>query len=560
MYKIVLIAILSFASLLANKFLEPQQAFIVTTNLSDKGLSVDLKLADKIYVYDEMIKFTIMPSGKNITKLIDIPKPINHDGSLIHYSFDLMIDKSILGDSSSVIFEYQGCSEAGLCYSPLSKTIKLNSSKIAKTTELNETDKIASAFTQGSLLTILAMFFVFGLALSLTPCVFPMIPILSSILVKASGNNGGKMSASKGFMLSLVYVLSMSVAYTFAGVLAGLFGSNLQALLQTPLVLTIFALIFVALAFSMFGYFSLELPKSWQNKLNATTDGKEKDGVLGIAIMGFLSALIVGPCVAPPLAGALVYIGQSGDALLGGLALFVLSMGMGVPLLLLGLGAGRFMPKAGGWMNRVSEIFGIVMLFIAIWMLERIIPPMVTLVLISLLFMGTSIYLYTYRSIVGKAFAIVSFVIGYIYALDAGSGSTNMFAPLDYLNNKKVIESKSQFQRVKTLSELKQIVKNSNKPVMLDFYADWCISCKEMEHDTFANPDVRFKMGQFLLLQVDVTNNSREDKELLGEFGLFGPPGIIFWDKNGKELTSAQLVGFKSPDAFLEHINKYFKN
>jgi thiol:disulfide interchange protein DsbD len=369
------------------------------------------------------------------------------------------------------------------------------------------------------------------------------------------------MTASKGFFLSLVYVLSMSLAYTIAGVIAGLFGANLQVALQNPYVLVVFALIFVALAFSMFGYFEIRLPASIQTRLNKTTDGKEKQGIAGIAIMGFLSALIVGPCVAPPLAGALVYIGQTGDAVLGGAALFVMSLGMGVPLLLIGLGAGRFMPKPGGWMEGITRIFGIVMLGVAIWLLDRVLDASVIMYLWSFLLLGTAIYLRVYKHLLSQLFTLLIFLLGVVLFVGAISGATNPLNPMEKFTSGTVIQSSSEklnFTKIKNIEELNLAIKNSTKPVMLDFWASWCVACKELEEITFKDPQVISKLQEFTLLKADVTENNDDDKALQKMFGVVGPPALIFWDKDGKEINSSKIVGYKNPKDFLEIVNKNF--
>ena len=460
--------------------------------------------------------------------------------------------------------KFQGCSKAGLCYAPMSQKqiLVLNTNiqdEVSK--NINETDNIANSLKEKNLLLVLLTFFGFGLLLSLTPCVFPMIPILSSIIVGASTNE--TMTASRGFFLSLVYVLSMSIAYTIAGVIAGIFGANLQVALQNPYVLVIFALIFVALAFSMFGYFEIRLPQAIQNRVNKTTDGKEKQGILGIAIMGFLSALIVGPCVAPPLAGALVYIGQTGDAILGGLALFVMSLGMGVPLLLIGLGAGKFMPKPGGWMESITKIFGIVMLGVAIWLLDRVLNANIIMYLWALLLLGSAIYLKIYQHILAQLITVVIFILGVVLFVGAISGATNPLNPLEKFTSSKmtqVSDEKLIFKKVKNIQELELAIKNSNKPVMLDFWASWCVSCKELEEITFQDEQVINKLQEFTLLKADVTENNDEDKALQKKFGVVGPPALIFWDKDKNEIQASRIIGYKNPKDFLEIVNKNFQN
>ena len=569
--------IYSFSAGLNQEFLEPNEAFKPTFTKNETSINLKLDLGRDIYLYDDKLKvFIVKPEKIEITKEINIPKAVAYEEFIVQFNnLDLTIPFSLLKskvdlNEYEIEVKFQGCSKLGLCYAPMSEkyllTFDNNISKIqtkeeeqkVETTTLNETDSIANSLKNGNLLLVLATFFGFGLLLSLTPCVFPMIPILSSIIVGASKSE--VMSAKKGFFLSFIYVLSMSVAYTIAGIVAGIFGANLQVALQNPYVLVVFALIFVALAFSMFGYFEIKLPQSIQTKLNKTTDGKEKQGIIGVAIMGFLSALIVGPCVAPPLAGALVYIGQTGDAVLGGMALFVMSLGMGVPLLLIGLGAGRFMPKPGGWMENITKIFGIIMLGVAIWLLDRVLSPSIIMSLWALLFLATAIYLKTQSNMFAELASSVLFILGVVLLVGLISGSTNPLKPLEKLtaSTNVIKEDKLIFHKIKNISELELAIKNSNKPVMLDFWASWCVSCKELEEITFKDKEVMKKLQNFTLLTADITKNNDEDKALQKMFGVVGPPALIFWDKDKKEVNSSKIVGYKNPKEFLEILNKNF--
>lgn len=572
---ILLTFIYSFSVELTTKVLEPNEAFRTSFTKNQDSLTLKLELGKDIYLYDDKLKILIKkPQEIEITKEINIPKAVAYEEYIVHFDnlnltipFDLLKSK-IDSKEFEIEVKFQGCSKLGLCYAPISekhlliideKIENLITKKENQTEAINEVDSIASSLKSENLVLILATFFGFGLLLSLTPCVFPMIPILSSIIVKASKNEN--MSATKGFILSLIYVLSMSIAYTIAGIIAGLFGANLQIILQNPYVIVAFAMIFVLLAFSMFGYFELKLPESLQSKINKTTDGKEKQGVIGIAIMGFLSALIVGPCIAPPLAGALVYIGQTGNAVLGGMALFVLSLGMGVPLLIIGLGAGKFMPKPGGWMENVTRFFGIVMFGVAIWLLGRVLSPTLVISFWALLLFGTAIYLRTYTNMMTQTLSSILFILGVFLLIGAISGATSPLKPFEkitLLNGLKKNDEKLVFTKIKNIDELKEIMKSSKKPVMIDFWASWCVACEELEDITFKDTEVIKKLQNFTLIKIDVTQNNEEDKALQKMFEVIGPPTLIFWDIRKQETPNLKVVGYKNPKEFLEILNKSF--
>ena len=606
-----------------DEVLMPEQAFKPSAVLKDGKIIVEIKLGDKIYAYKDKLHFSIIsPKKVSLDSDLKLPKPVKYHKFIVYFndikqSIPLSLIKKKLGkniDKIKLKVDFQGCSKLGLCYSPMKKEFDFNLRNINKTVSIStskaqtKTQKIskwnlsggtlkkennspkvnikksskkqkndvnqakskessiADTLANSSFIMVLVTFFGFGLLLSLTPCVFPMIPILSSIIVSQSKD---EMNAKKGFILSLVYVLSMSIAYTIAGVLAGLFGANIQILLQNPWVIGIFSAIFVALAFSMFGYYELQLPASLQSKINRTSDKAKGKGFVSVAIMGFLSALIVGPCVAPPLAGALIYIGQTGDALLGGAALFIMSIGMGVPLFLVGIGAGKFMPKPGGWMQNVSRVFGVVMLAVAIYLISRVIPDMITMLLWAFLLIGSAIYLGALEPLkegisgmakMSKVLGIIFLIYGIMLFVGAFLGSTNPLNPLEKLQStsyKGVSQDiKNNFTVVKNEKELEKIVNSSTKPVMVDFSAKWCVSCKELDEKTFKDPRVINLLKNFTLVRVDVTDNTKEQKDMMKKYGVFGPPVILFFDKNHKILRSEKIVGYIGADEFIKHITQ----
>ena len=491
--------------------------------------------------------------------------------------------KNIQSQQITFIAKYQGCWLGGICYPPLEKTTNIvlpiqgaeatvvepvavvvnNTPTNPPTIELNETDKIAALLQQDNILLVLASFFGFGLLLSLTPCVFPMIPILSGIIV----GQKGEVTTRKALIMSIVFVLAMSVTYSIAGVLAGYFGENLQVLFQTPWILVVFALIFVALAFSMFGYYEIQLPASIQGKIAKISNKQEGGHLIGVAIMGFLSALIVGPCVAPPLAGALIYIGQTGDAALGGLSLFVMSLGMGAPLLAIGAGVSK-LPKAGSWMDNVKYVFGILMLAVAIWLLDRIISPVVSLALWAALFSFSPIAMGVLNSLTNtptpwqrifKAIGLLVLAYGILLWGLVARGGGDMLAPLSgYGTSTQSEQVHVRFEKIKSNSDLDRILlkaKTNNQIVMLDFYADWCISCKELERFVFSNIKVVNAMKNHIALQADVTANDATDKALMARFNIIGPPAILFFN-NGVEKRAQRIVGEINAQGYLEHFNK----
>ena len=431
--------------------------------------------------------------------------------------------------------------------------------------ELPEQDRVAAALTSGNRWLVILSLFGAGLLLTFTPCVLPMVPILTSIIVgQGADRRGADAPTRRAFMLSLVYVLAMALTYTVAGVLAGLFGANLAAAFQDPWIVSAFALVFVLLALSMFGFYDLQLPVSWQAGLAALSRRQQGGTWAGVAVMGMLSALIVGPCVAAPLAGVLIYIGRTGDPVLGGVALFALGMGMGAPLMVAGVSAGKLLPKAGAWMNAVKAVFGVMLLAVAIYLLERVVPEPVGLLLWAALFIVAAIYMGALDSLtpgsggwrrLWKGAGLVTLVYGVLVMVGAAGGGGDLFRPLEgvALVSGERGGGELEFRPVKGVDGLTAELEPAaarGQVVMFDFYADWCVSCKEMERFTFRDPAVRAALSNVLLLQTDVTANDALDKALLAELGLFGPPAILFFGPDGRERRELRVVGFMNAGDF----------
>jgi thiol:disulfide interchange protein DsbD len=565
--------------------LPPDEAFRFFAEVKDPDtLWVSWQIADGYYLYREKFKLALL--GESGVKLgsYEIPRgEPKHDEEfgaveVFHREVGFAVPLSRTdGQPVNVRLQanYQGCAEKGVCYPPMQKTASLDlpagsagtmASAANPPEPVSEQDQIAFALQSDSAWVTVLSFLGFGLLLAFTPCIFPMIPILSGIIV----GNGHTITTGRAFMLSLSYVLASALAYTVFGVLAGLFGSNLQMLLQKPEVIIAFSALFVLLALSMFGVYTLQMPEFIQSRV-ASISNQQRGGTLtGAAIMGALSALIVGPCVAAPLAGALIYIGQTGDAVLGGLALFALGLGMGIPLLIIGASAGKLLPKAGIWMNAVKAAFGVGLLAIAVWLLERILPASVSMFLWALLLIIPAIYLGALDALphpvsgwrrLWKGVGIVMLTYGVLLLIGVASDSTDPLQPLRgmYATTAKASPQSIAFRKVKTIDDLNAQVaaaEAAGKWVMLDFYADWCISCKEMERYTFADPKVQNALSNVVLLQADVTQNSADDQALLKRYGLIGPPATLFFGPDREERKSLRVVGYMNADEFLGHLQR----
>ncbi|MCX7104672.1 MAG: protein-disulfide reductase DsbD [Methylococcales bacterium] len=569
----------------SDELLQPEQAFQFFAVVKDPNtIHVDWEIAKDYYLYREKIKFELIGSDSNKLGSFVIPhgepKQDEAFGRVEIFRNELGFDIPVIrtgGVAETITLQasYQGCADRGVCYPPMYKKVDLQFPAVQNGTQvlgnelksgLSEQDQIVQSLRHDSFLMTLVSFFGFGLLLSMTPCIFPMIPILSGIIV----GHGNRISTSRAFFLSLSYVVASAFTYTVFGILAALFGSNLQTTFQQPWIVGLFSAIFVLLSLSMFGLYDLELPNSLKTKLH-NSSVKHRDGSLwGAAIMGALSSLIVGPCVAAPLAGALIFIGQSGSALLGGAALFAMGMGMGVPLLLLGASAGKFLPKAGVWLYSTKAVFGVVMLGVAIWMLSRILSPTIIILLWAILLMLSAIYLSAIDSLpencsgwrkLSKGLGLMMLAYGLLLLIGFGMGNSNPLKPLQGVNsnNAQIIEEGLVFERVSSLSDLEvklQQAQANHKKVMLDFYADWCISCKEMEAYTFAEPKVKKALAGFVLLQADVTENSEDDKALLSKFNLIGPPAILFFSDNKLEDTPHRVIGYQDAETFIETLQR----
>ena len=428
--------------------------------------------------------------------------------------------------------------------------------------DLPEQDRVAAALMSGNRWLVILSLFGAGLLLTFTPCVLPMVPILTSIIVgRGSEAGSGAGSTRRAFTLSLVYVLAMALTYTVAGVMAGLFGANLAAVFQDPWILSAFAGVFVLLSLSMFGFYDLQIPASWQARLAAVSHRQRGGTYVGVGVMGALSALIVGPCVAAPLAGVLIYIGQTGDPVLGGVALFALGMGMGVPLMVAGVSAGKLLPKAGAWMNAVKAVFGVMLLAVAIYLLERVVPESVALLLWAALFIVCAIYMGAFDALtpdsggwrrLWKGAGLVMLVYGVLLVVGVAGGGGDLFRPLKGVGM-VAGERDLEFRQVKGLGGLNAELESASargQVVMFDFYADWCVSCKEMERFTFSDPAVQAAFSNVLLLQTDVTANDALDQALLAEFDLFGPPAILFFGPDGRERRELRVIGYMNASGF----------
>ncbi|MFA5825546.1 MAG: protein-disulfide reductase DsbD [Gallionellaceae bacterium] len=558
-------------------FLPPDQAFKLSIDACDnKTLIANFQITPGYYLYRGKTSFALA-AGKTKIASIELPKgePKNDPNfgliEVYHQSFQakIVLENADVTKPVTINASYQGCSDKGLCYPPIEKTFAVELAQFVcnspapavKPAADNENTQIASVLKQGSFWLVVSFFFGAGLLLAFTPCVFPMVPILSGIIV----GRGHKITHMHAFILSLAYVLGMALTYAGAGIAAGLSGELISNALQTPLVLGSFAVVFVLLSLSMFGFYELQLPSALQSRLTDTSNKLHGGHLSGVFAMGALSAIIMSPCVAAPMAGALLYISKTHDAVLGGTALFALALGMGAPLLLIGSSAGALLPKAGAWMEAVKRLFGVVMLALAIWIISPVIPVTAQMLLWAALLILSAIYMHALDALphnasgwrkLWKGVGILALLLGVAYLIGGLSGARDLLRPLGNLGRGTVEATATlRFERVKSMAELDaRIAQAQGKKVMLDFYADWCVSCKEMERYTFSDAAVQAKLKDTLLLQADVTANDADDKALLQRFQLFGPPATLFFDAQGKEQADFRVTGYQDAPQFLQSL------
>jgi len=545
-------------------------------------LQVNWTIAEGYYLYRDSIKISatgevaqpgtpVIPPGT--------PKWDEHFGDTHVFYEDLTIDVPLSRASPAagvlpLILEFQGCKEDSICYPPqtVSLDVKLPTATAADVPRevdsaaevISEQDRLSAMIQNGNLFIVMLTFTGLGLLLAFTPCVLPMVPILSGIIA----GQGKDVTTSRAFALSLTYVLGMAITYTLAGAAFAAMGGQIQAALQKPWIIIGVSALFVALALSMFGLYELQMPAALQTRMSALSNRQRSGTFFGTAIMGILSALIVTTCVAPPLVASMTVIAQAGDVMRGALSLFAMSMGMGIPLLVIGTSAGRWLPKAGPWMNAVKGAFGFMLLGLAIWMLERILPGAITMALWAVLVFMAGIFLGAFQSVdatarplrkLAKGAGLLAALYGAAILLGALSGAENPLQPLRFAGSTSASQAELPFKYVKTVADLDRelaTASNAGKPVMLDFYADWCVSCKEMEHYTFSDENVQRSLADVVLLQADVTANDADDQALLQRFDIFGPPTIVFFDANGQERKNFRVVGYMPAADFSAHVLK----
>ncbi|WP_338619738.1 protein-disulfide reductase DsbD [Achromobacter sp. E1] len=582
------------------EFLEPEKAFVFSAQMaSPDTLELHYRVAPGYYMYRERFGIAITPADATTLGQAVYPKgevkydpTFEKDMEVFHKDVTIRVPVGAGGQPFTLTLTGQGCADAGLCYPPMDSTVKLTpvaggyavagtgiggAASAAPATSgglsalVNAGDTgLADALGGLGWIKTAGVFLVLGLLLAFTPCVLPMIPILSSIVLGGAPHH--RPSRSRGLALAATYVLGMSVVYTALGVAAGLSGAGLAAWLQTPWILSLFAILLAVLALAMFDVFTFQMPSGIQAMLSDRSSRMPGGRYTGALVMGALSALIVGPCVAAPLAGALLYISQTGDVVLGGSALFAMAWGMGVPLLIVGASSSALLPKAGPWMDGVKRLFGMLLLATAWWMLIPVVPTWVQMTGWAFLAVVSAVMLRAFDALppgagagrmFGKGLGLLLAVAAAAWLVGAASGGRDVLQPLSHLAARGeapaaggAAAGEVQFTRVRSNAELDAVLAQSTRPVMLDFYADWCVSCREMERFTFTDAGVAQRMAGMVLVQADVTANNAADRALLKRFRLFGPPGIMFFEPGGKEIAEARVVGFQDAKRFTESLDR----
>ncbi|UDG75681.1 protein-disulfide reductase DsbD [Achromobacter sp. 77] len=582
------------------EFLEPEKAFVFSAQMaSPDTLELHYRVAPGYYMYRERFGIAITPADATTLGQAVYPKgevkydpTFEKDMEVFHKDLTIRVPVGAGGQPFTLTLTGQGCADAGLCYPPMDSTVKLTpvaggyavagtgiggaasaapASAGGLSALVNAGDTgLADALGGLGWIKTAGVFLVLGLLLAFTPCVLPMIPILSSIVL--GGAQHHRPSRSRGLALAATYVLGMSVVYTALGVAAGLSGAGLAAWLQTPWILSLFAILLAVLALAMFDVFTFQMPSGIQAMLSDRSSRMPGGRYTGALVMGALSALIVGPCVAAPLAGALLYISQTGDVVLGGSALFAMAWGMGVPLLIVGASSSALLPKAGPWMDGVKRLFGMLLLATAWWMLIPVVPTWVQMTGWAFLAVVSAVMLRAFDALppgagagrmFGKGLGLLLALAAAAWLVGAASGGRDVLQPLSHLAARGeapaaggAAAGEVQFTRVRSNAELDAVLAQSTRPVMLDFYADWCVSCREMERFTFTDAGVAQRMAGMVLVQADVTANNADDRALLKRFRLFGPPGIMFFEPGGKEIAEARVVGFQDAKRFTESLDR----
>ncbi|MEO3864721.1 protein-disulfide reductase DsbD [Rheinheimera fenheensis] len=552
-----------------DQFLPVEQAFVFDFVQQQDQLVVSWSIADGYYLYKDKIKLggiAVSFSHPSYPASMTIEDEFFGVTEVYFHQLTLRIPLTDISEDAVFKIQYMGCAEAGLCYPPVTKEVPLqqltatqvndsnNQTTATASSPVSSQTSLAEKLSDGASIATLAGFFLLGLGLAFTPCVFPMYPILTSIIV----GQGQQLSNKRAFTLSFSYVQGMAITYSLLGLVVASLGVKFQGYIQHPAVLIVASVIFVLLALAMFGVFNFSLPSSWQEKISNVSNKQQGGSHKGAFTMGALSGLIASPCTTAPLSAALLYVAQSGDLLLGAVTLYILSLGMGLPLLLLGSSGGKLLPKAGNWMNAVKTSFGFLLLAVPLILLERMLPFSYVLLAGTALLLCFVIYLYrtlfALQSLTAKA---VLLTLGQMLLLGAALLNLRYFWPAQPAASVAATEQQQGFVLVDTLEQLQQkIAESGGRYTLVDLYAEWCIACKEFEHLTFPKPEVQAQMQKMQLIKVDVTKMTRKDQVLLEHYQVLGLPTLLFFSPDGSELTPSRVTGFMNAPDFAAHLEQ----